>query len=70
MAGAFTTFASFASRMMIAKTICLDIQLVSLSCIFETKMIFTMFITKFLVTVAAVVGAAAGPTENTGANID
>jgi len=56
--------------MMIAKTICLDIQLVSISWIFETKMFFGMFLTKFLVTVATAGGAVAGPTKHTRTNIN
>jgi len=70
MALTFATFCGLASRMVKTEAICLNIQLVSISCIFETKMFCVMCLTKFLVTVAAAVGAAAGPTEHTRTNID
>ena len=70
MARTFTAFCGLASRMVKTEAICLNIQLVSISCILEAKVFCVMCLTKFLVTVAAAVGAAAGPTEYTRANID
>jgi len=69
MARTFATVCGLASRMVKTEAICLDIQLISNLRVFEAKMITTMFNTKFLVTVAAGVGAAAGPTEHTRTNI-
>ena len=70
MAPALATFAASTASMVIPEAIGLNIQLISRLRFFEAKVFCAMCLTKFLVTVAAVVGAAAGPTENTGANID
>jgi len=70
MARTFATFTGSTSTMMIAKTICLNIQLIFRLRFFEAKVFCVMCLTKFLVTVAAAVDAAAGPTEHTRTNID
>jgi len=69
MAPTLATFASLASGMVKTKAICLNIQLISCPRTFEAKVIITMFITKFLVTIEAAVGVVAAPTEHTRTNI-
>jgi len=70
VAPTLATFAASASAMMIAKTICLNIQLIFRLRYFEAKVFCAMCLTKFLITIAAVVGAAGTPTEHTRTNID
>ena len=65
----FATFTGFTPSMMIAETIRLNIQLIFNLRVFVAKVIITMFITKFFVTVTAAVGAAAGPTEHTSTDV-